>query len=56
MDNLGEILIKKLTPDELSALCDAHDDGSLRDIFMGELLPEDLANNPGKYCQIDNLE
>lgn len=55
MDSLGEILIEKLTPGELSELCDAYDDGSIKDIFMGELFSQDLANNSGKYCQIDDV-
>jgi len=52
---IGEILIEKLTPNELSILCKAHDDGTLNDVFYGELLPEDQANFPLEYCQVDEL-
>ncbi|GAI19684.1 unnamed protein product [marine sediment metagenome] len=49
---LGDILIKKLTPIELSVLCDAYDDGSLRTIFYETLYPRDHQNNPKKYTTV----
>ena len=47
---LGQILIEKLTPDELEQLTDSFEDGSLDDVFYDELFPEDKKNNPEKYA------
>ena len=51
---IGEILINRLTLEELSALCDSYDDGSLDDIFDTVLIPMDWRKHPEKYCKPDN--
>lgn len=51
--NIADILIKRLSLDDLSILCDSWDDGSLDDVFSAFLLPIDLENHPEKYCKPD---
>lgn len=52
MKNIGDTLIKKLTAPELSKLCDAYDDGSLKSVFHKKLYPKDHQNNPKKYTTV----
>jgi len=49
MSKLGEVLIKKLSKEELGLFCDSFDDGSLDEIVYDELLPVDVKNFPEKY-------
>jgi len=51
---LGQILIEKLTPDELEQLTDSFEDGSLDSVFYDELFPEDKKNHPRKYADVDD--
>lgn len=46
--DIAKVLLKKLTKEELSVLCDSFDDGSIDDVF-DELLPVDMQNYPEKY-------
>ena len=50
---IGQTLIDKLTPGELSQLVDAWDDGGLDDIMEHKLIPQDAINNPDKYVDED---
>ena len=53
MKNIGEILLEKLTSEELAALCNAYDDGSIETIFTDILLPKDVENRPEEYASLD---
>ena len=53
---IGRVLIKKLTPFELSQLCDSYDDGSLAALFESVLLPKDFKNFPDKYATSEELD
>lgn len=46
---LAIFLTTQLTPEELSLLCEAYDDGRIRDMFEEVLLPYDQKNFPEKY-------
>ena len=47
---IGQVLLEKLTSEELGLLCDAHEEGSMDDVFYDELYPVDEKNHPGKYA------
>ncbi len=59
-EQLAKILLEKLTCEELAALCDAYDDGSIETIFMDTLLPKDIENRPAEYAEpnedVDDIE
>ena len=50
MCSIGQILIEKLTGAELGQLCDAHENGSIEDLFFDTLYPVDKKNYPEKYA------
>lgn len=53
-EDLGKVLIEKLTKEELTDLCEAYDDGSIESIFYDCLYPEDKLNYPAKYVDPDD--
>ena len=48
-NTIANILIGKLTVEELSLLCDCYGDGNLDDAFDVVLLPRDCKEHPEKY-------
>lgn len=51
---IGQILIEKLTKEELTDLCEAHDHRCIADIFYNDLYPKDEENYPEKYVSCDD--
>lgn len=49
MSKLGEVLIKKLTKEELADFCEAIDDGTFGPMVDNELVPKDAENFTEKY-------
>ena len=47
--SIGQILIAKLTKEELRNFCTSWDDGSLDDIVYDVLIPQDRKNYPEDY-------
>ena len=51
--SIAEVLMQKLTKEELSELCEIYDSGELRDMFENKLFPQDEINFPDKYKPVD---
>ena len=47
--NIAEILIEKLSKEELGSLCDAYDNGEFEAHVIPVLLEQDSENYPAKY-------
>lgn len=47
---IGQILIEKLTKEELRELCSVYDDGRLNEIMFEEIIPIDMVNYPPNYA------
>lgn len=55
-EDLGKVLIEKLTKEELTILCAAYDDGSIEAIFYDHLYPQDVRSYPKKYANDDSIQ
>jgi len=52
---IGEILLDKLSAHDIALLVDAHEDGTLDDVFWHELYPEDKKNRPELYVDPEDV-